>query len=188
MKNNILIVLLIIIGILFIQRECSRPSGEIITPDPIIIWKYDSIPVIDSVPYPVPIVETIWDTVWRYREIDTLAILRDYFAFRIYEDTIINSSELLVAVRDSVHQNRLWGSRIVTYQNFRPVDAEVICPECPKPTHKLFIGGTVLGNISTFGAGPSLGLVTKKDNMYTYTYDVINKTHNISTYWKIYFK
>lgn len=189
MKNNILIVLLVVIGLLFLQRECSRPSGDISIPTINVTWEYDSVRVVDSIPYPEPyeVITTLWDTVYKYRDVDTAAILRDYFTIKVYEDTLVNTSDLLVTLKDSVHQNRLWGERVVNYKNFRPVDAEIDV-ECPEIRNKWFIGGTVLGTKTKFGAGPAFGLVTKRDNLYTYSYDVINNTHNASMYWKISFK
>lgn len=187
MKNNILIVLLIVIGVLFIQRECSRPTPA--EPETIVEYIYDTIIDIDTVNIPVPyeVVTTVWDTIIKYelQDVDTAEILRDYFAVRLYSDTIINNDELRVVLNDSVHQNRLWGERVVEYQNFRPVSAE--CPECPKPATKVFIGGSILGSPTQFGAGPTVGLLTKRDNLYTLDYDVLNKTYKVSMYWKLKF-
>ena len=188
--KDLLLTLLVVIVILFIQRECSRDT-VITDPEVTIEYIYDSIPVekIVEVPVPYKVIYTEYDTIIKteYLPVDTVAILRDYFAFRIYKDTIIDTEDLRVVLRDTIHQNRIWSERVVSYQNFRPIDVNVQV-ECPTIRNKWFIGGNIGGSPEVFGAGPSLSLVTKKDNMYHYNYDIINNVHSIGLLWKITFR
>ena len=185
MKDSIfkigLLIAVIIIAILLIFPRNNA------TVEPIYIYNDSIVYKEIKVPTPYEVVDTFWLDRWNdtiiYRDIiipvDTAAILADYFKLRIYNDTIINTDELLVSLRDSVTLNRLWG-REVKYQNFRPIAAK-----CPDVSDRAFYLGVIPnGNINQFGIAPSIGL-TNKNNLYFYSYDVINNNHSVGVYWKI---
>lgn len=70
------------------------------------------------VPYRV-LRDTFWvDTV--KIPADTAAILADYFAKRVYADTLLNDSTALIAVSDTVQFNRRVGQRELRYVNRLP--------------------------------------------------------------------
>ena len=49
----------------------------------------------------------------------------------------------------------------------------------------LFVGFSLGGRADNFGAGGQLVLVTKKRQMYSYNYDILNNSHTFGVLWKI---
>lgn len=191
MERAFFIIILILIGLLFLQRECTRPEPttllvphfiydttiveKIIKPDPIsVITPGDTVYISDTVYITsgdVPLY--IWD------------IIAEHYSRKTYDEVLINDSSAYFKIGIELFKNNVEDLKY-SFINRRPVD--IICPECPSPRNKWFIGGAVSGSPTQFGAGPTLGLVTKRDNLYTYTYDVINNTHQASLFWKLSFK
>jgi len=104
--SNLVIAILIL---LLILKTCSKPFEKPITTTTIkTITKWDTIKT--SIPIYVPkhSVKIIYlpdtDTVWR--DIDTAAILKDYFATYVYFDTIENDS-VSITIQDSITKNKI---------------------------------------------------------------------------------
>lgn len=183
-ERNIWAVIIVLIVIIFAQRECSRPypvnpSGITIVVDTI----YDLEIKRDSIHFPVPylVIETVIDTV--LIDVDTAAILHDYFAMRIYNDTLVDDDDLYFSISDTVHRNRLLG-RSFEYQNRRPVGFDVSV-DIPSPKRNFYIGGMIMGSPDHFGAGPGIAYQAKDMNLYAYQYDLINNNHHITFFWKL---
>lgn len=114
---------IIIIGlILFISwdRGCNNPDP----PDPIVITRVDTIPG-DSIPVPYPVLVPskpilIEVPVTLPTIVDTMAILKDYFAKVSGRDTLANDTSVLVIIDWLVSQNRI--QEITPYiANRRPI-------------------------------------------------------------------
>lgn len=71
----------------------------------------DSVWIRDTVEREVPVERIVYRSV--PGEIDTMSVLMDYYAARIYVDTVVSLPDIEVTVRDSVSENRL-GGRVVT--------------------------------------------------------------------------
>lgn len=105
------------------------------------------------VPYKV-IKDTFWvDTVWI--PADTAAILADYFAKRVYADTLLNDSTALIAVLDTIQFNRKVGQRELRYINRVP--RTIAYQSSPS---KWEIGAGI-----GYGDGVQAGLYVKKGNI-----------------------
>lgn len=122
--------------------------------EPIMVRIHDSIPV----DIPVPVVE--------YKEIpqkiDTAAILRNYYAEKKYDDTIINLPELKVSVSDMITENNLTSRTVM-------LDYNRISPEDKK---RSFLIGTMLGKqLQVAYAGYQYKSITYKAG-----YDFYNKS------------
>lgn len=186
MKNTLIIIILVLVGIIVLQRACA-PTSEVDPPEPIII--YDSTEVIVEVEKPVPyaVYDTtfVYDTTYLFHTVDTTAILTDYFKTRIYNDTLVDNKDLFFSLYEVVWQNQIQ-TREFTYKNKRPV--EVICPKLPKIRTEFYIGGFLGGNQELFGAGVGGAILSKKRNLYTYQYDIINNEHYLSLYWRLKFR
>lgn len=185
------IVIAILVVIIIIMQQCSnKKTCNCKKIETKIIHKTDTIP------YEV-IVEKI-KTEFIYSEVtvkipqnvDTFAILSDYYKKRNYIDTIMDIDTLaLIVINDSVYKNNLQ-YRQFEYKNRVPkiIDSIFIyntvyesAKECSK--WNFGIGGILGGNTDTFNAGVSILLCTPKKSSYTLSYDVINKTYNIGVYW-----
>lgn len=185
MKQIPWILIIILLGIIIFQRECRSPEvSEIQSID--IEWIYDSILVDTHVvekPYPVREEIIEYDTIieWKEIDIDTTAILADYYTKRYYDDTLVYNDDLYFRLEETIYRNEVY-ERNFEYKNFRPIEFEL--DSIPENKVKYFIGGEILGSPTHFGAGPSLGLLTKNDNLYTIKYDVVNKNFGVSIYFK----
>lgn len=186
MKTTLTIIL-ILVALLFLQRECSRPPGEDQLPDTIRITRveYDSVLVEKHIPKPYPVQVIKYDTVEKPLVVDSLEIFLAYMAKNIYDRTLMDDSIALIRIIDTVHKNQLWGSKF-EYKNRQPVtihETYIVPP--PDPRFQLYAGGFVTGNQDYFGAGPALFAKTKRDHLYGVGYDAINKTAQIHMQWKI---
>jgi len=119
-KNVIILVLIIVILLL---RQCSGSST--ITPsEPTIITKteikYDTITkeVPKYIPKIVTRIETNIDTLFLTQNIDTLSILKDYFAKYVYED-VQRLDSLNLVITDTVSENRIL-ARSIKYDLIYP--------------------------------------------------------------------
>jgi hypothetical protein len=181
-----LIIIIALLALLLLQRECSRtplapPVPDTIRMPPEII--YDSFPVIKTIPKPYPeyiIVQSPPPVV------DTAAIIASYFTLKIYKRTLLNDSTAFISLIDTLYNNELFPG-ILTYTNRRPVtihETYIINP--PDPARlQLYAGGFVSGNANTLGAGPIISLKTKSDHLYGLGYDAVNKTAHFNMQWKI---
>lgn len=145
----------------------------------------------DSIPYPVPVyipeVDTFiqHDTSWRFHEVDTAAILADYFSQRIYIDSAMSQdSSILTIIQDTISENRI-KARQISFQNLRPT---LIQQYDLKKTRKLLIGGAISGNRTFFDPEVSIGMQDKQDRIYHYSYHPITQAHEVGVMVVVRFK
>jgi hypothetical protein len=121
--------------------------------------------------------------------VDTLAILNDYYAKRVYIGTLKLADSLgYIVVNDTVSQNsllgRLWNAQVNKIQ----IKETLIVKDLPKNQVYIgLIGGFDKVNIVNF-VGPSLLLKTKSDKIYSLGVGYsATKTVSIQggIYWKI---
>ena len=112
-KNVIIIVLIVVIVLL---RQCSG-GGEITPTEPTVITstkiKYDTIvkEVPTYIPQIVTKIETNIDTLLVEKDVDTLSILKDYFAKYVYTD-VQKLDSLNLEIIDTISQNRILARHI----------------------------------------------------------------------------
>lgn len=151
------------------MRSCE-PKPEFKGGDPIVITKIDTVWTEKTI---IKRVYTPGETVTipgppTYKDIDTTAILQDFFAKRIYEDTIKFDTLGYVLVKDTISQNKII-SRETSGKYYYPVvnkETTTIIP--PKSVNQLYVGFNIQGSkqepINYFG--PDFTLKTKKDRIY----------------------
>lgn len=190
----------IIIGlvvIILLQRACT-PSNK--CPSALTVVKHDTswqafskhdtvrvlVPyakIVDHHPEPITITDTVFETV--FQNVDTAAILRDYFATRFYSDT--NSTDIgKVIIRDSVTQNKIKWRDVLFDLKFPVINNLAII----KPHNQVYIGIDVGGTNSWISFGPQFTLKTASDKMYHFgaSYTTDNKFYfHLGTDWKIHF-
>lgn len=120
------------------------------------------------VPYEV-LKDTFWIDTIRIPA-DTAAILADYFAKRVYADTLLNDSTALIAVSDTIQFNRRVGMRQLSYINRLP--RTVIYESDPS---RWEIGAGI-----GYGDGVQAGLYAKKGNIMLST-----SGKSITLYYKL---
>lgn len=179
-------IILVLIGIIFILRECDGPDKHNCDPDVIIETRIDTIPG-DSVPYKVevkvPVPYKVLELVTVPTVIDTMAILQDYFKTYFYQDTITDDTSMMVILSEKISQNRVI-EREVQFQNLREISI-VTNKVFNKKRNKVYAGLSIGGNATAMNFGPSLLFQNKKDHIYGYHYEFSQKTHNFSLYFKI---
>lgn len=134
----------------------------------------------DSIVY-VPQKYTIHDTTIAVipKDVDSLAILKDYFSQYIYSDTQ-NIKYGNIVINDTVSQNKIQKRRLIVNQNI-PQTEKIVTLTQPKKTILYF---SLLGQIQqpdgSLGIGGGLMLKSKNDNAIELDY-LIN-SHNQTSY------
>ena len=183
------IAIVALIVVIIIMRSCQPSIPDRIDPQPIVIESTNYTPTITNedktiyLKYTETLIpDTIHDTIFNDNgDIDSLAIVQDWLTKRDYIDTLVNNDSALIIVSDEV-----WRNRIVN-RSFR----FILYPQpvlVPERRLKVFAGFGANGWLDKFGIQGSVALLTKRDNLYTLSYDPINKSTSLSVYWKISFR
>ena len=196
MKQIPYIIILVLVAIIVLQRvftptvECPEciefDTSAFIATLPI---DYKDTTVYVPQPYPVhhyndtgSIVEVEIPA-----NIDSLEVALAYFSEWVLNDTILNDTNGLIVVNDTISQNRI-KSRSIYPKTIYPHYKIVTKTKPSIDKVKFFAGFGVSGNMNTFGMNASVLLKTKKDALYSISYDVINKDIALTMYWKLKFK
>lgn len=122
-------------------------------------------------------------------DVDTLAILREYFATYIYRDTLNLDEDLgYVLITDTITQNKIKGRLFDAHVNKIRIDSTIYLLEPPK--RQLYVGGVAGFDKQNFlnFFGPSLAYKSKKDGLFTIGLG-LNNNKSVSfmggMYWKI---
>lgn len=142
--------------------DTSTHTTAVKPPKPVYIYQTDSFPL----------------------HVDTLAILKDYYARYYYVDTIRNDTSALIVIEDIVSKNSIL-SRQLRFAN-RRVSKEITRTETitktvqpdNKQAFELYAGLTLSGNLHQFGAAPYLQLNWSRYS-YLVSYDPVNRVFGI---------
>ena len=95
------------------------------------------------------------------QEVDTAAIIADYYATRKYHDTVVNLPEAVVQLTEEVSQNQIIDRKVHVTTNERIISHDV--------NHDVYLNGSM-------GAAPSLGILVRNRNLMVGAgWDFINK-------------
>lgn len=113
-KNIQTLLIIVLVVLLFLQRSCSSdpiPDTKIVTK---IEVKYDTINTVTKtyIPKWKTKIETIHDTF--QADIDTLAILKDYYTKYYYSDTLKIDTIGYAIINDTITQNFIAARKIKT--------------------------------------------------------------------------
>lgn len=157
--------------------EKADSSGWLpMQPKSITYWKHDTLEITNTVVREIP------------ANVDTAAVLKDYFARLYYEDTLHTDYGYII-VKDTVTQNR-----IVTRKHIDLFKIPSVTTTIQKnPRNQVYAGILAQGSKDNLlsGAGIELLLKTKGDNMYGIgVLQQINggQLYQAKTLWKISFK
>lgn len=178
-----------LIVVIIIMRSCQPSTPNRVDPVPIVIESTNYTPIITNEDKTIYLKytettapDTIYDTIFNSNgNLDTLAILKDWLIKRDYIDTIVDNDSAMIIITDEVWKNR------ITNRSFRytlyPQTIKV-----PDRRVKIFVGFGAHGWKDSFGVHGSAALLTKKDHLYTLSYDPINPTVYLTVYWKLSFR
>jgi len=99
-----ILILSLALYIIFLKQCRKCPPTQTITVTKIL--PSDTVYKELKVKFPVPILSIRYDTVWKTKKIDTLAILKDYFCVKFMRDSI-KGDEIKGTIEDSIYQNNI---------------------------------------------------------------------------------
>jgi hypothetical protein len=194
MKNLIPYIAIIALLVFLFNRECTRPVPGSVSSDTVTIVKI--IPG-DSVPYsveiekkvPVPVYRDTGSTQWRNLPIDTMAILKDYFAKYGYDDTLMNDTSAFIRLMSHTWKNRLYYDSLL-FQNRRvkQINTTTVINNYPDLKTKWYIGGGVNLLPESPGVSADLLIVTPKKFSVEGGYDLVNRMLTVKGFYKISFR
>lgn len=151
----LLFIALLAVGLVQ-YRHVTTPEKAITVYDTTLKVIRDTVnPPQKVIPVPYKVIkDTFWVDTVRIQA-DTAAILADYFAKRVYSDTLLNDSTALIAVLDTIQFNRRVGTRQLRYINRLP--RTITYQSSPS---KWEIGAGI-----GYGDGVQAGLYAKKGNI-----------------------
>lgn len=180
MRNALNYILVLIVLVILLMKGCDKPGFE--PPQTVIDTVYlkpDSVPYEVKVNVPKPFI--VHDTVAIPANIDTLSILKDYYAVKEYSDTAVTKDSIKIIINDQISRNAIT-SRQVLAQDLR--GRMVIRETTVSNKPHLYIGAmATIGNNN--GTAPTITYTSKKDMMLMYGFDFINNSHHIGIGVKI---
>jgi hypothetical protein len=192
-------IIAVLLGVIILQRSCGPGKCPEVQPvkvvksDTTFIRLHDTLHEVKLVPvtkivetHPEPI--TITDTVFltTIEPVDTIEILKDYFATRYYADTNHLETYGNFIIEDAISQNKIKSRQIIYNLNIPEVSKTAII----KPRNQLYFGLDLGGTNSWISFGPQLVLKTASDKMYHagVSFTSENKFYfHLGTDWKIHF-
>ena len=188
MKSAPWIIILVLLIVIFFQRECNQKADCPEYPEIVSDTIHDTVEV--SVTNYIPNI-TYRDTgsvVWMYRSIDTALILSDYFTKYYYQDTLLNDTSALFIISDTITQNKIVyrNPQLTIYPH--SIRQTTYIKQVSPPTIKLLAGLGIGRSKEHFALSPSLMLITKKQTAYSLSYDLFIKDIYFTMYWKLRFR
>jgi hypothetical protein len=193
----------ILILIIFLQRSCT--GGNVVTADPKVDIKYDTVykHITDTIIKKVPVKSIVYvkpdgPEYTSGENIDTCKsrfnhLLKQHIARRVYQDTLKLDSLGTIVVRDTVWLNKLYGKRAYIKNYKIPlVTKTVTITKEKEPVRQLYIGGNIFGDKNALQlVTPGVLYKTKKDQIYQANLGINfdgTFTYGVGAYWKISFK
>lgn len=182
--NISLWIIVLVFGLLC----CHRKPKPVTTTT--VVYKYDTVEKKVSVfapAKPIKIITPADTFIQMVPYIDStyckqLAV--DFYTRNIYSQTLVDDSILTASIVDTICQNKI-GNRSFKYRINRPQTIIINTPMvAEKPAFSLSIGATVTKLPANFSIGPS-ALVNYKKTSIGYTYDFVNRYHQMTYFFKI---
>jgi len=116
---------------------------------------------------------------------DTVKFIQECSEIKKYILPVSDDTNSKVTVYATVQLNSIkdWTYKAEYYTRTTVIERNHVIIK--QPVNKLLVGLILSGSSSKFGASPSFGLKTKKDNVMLFGYDVINRTYQAGYMLKI---
>jgi hypothetical protein len=178
------IIIAILLVVIIFLRECSPKPKP--CPPPSVFTHTVTIHVPVNIPFPVPFPVNHIDTFTVPADVDTAAILKDYYALNIYVRTILDDSSGHLIIHDSVTHNRLKRYSLTGHINIIE-HTTTITNDITKPLrNRVFLGLQIGSNLNSIMLFPTATLLTKKDKtIYSIAYDPFSKVGYVGVQFKI---
>ena len=185
-KNIQTLLIVVLAAVLFLQRGCSstpQVEPEVITE---VVTKWDTLKVTEKEYVPKYIRKTIVDIDTFQAPIDTVSILKDYYAKYFYTDTIKIDTLGTIIVNDTVTRNLIL---------MRDVQSNIFIPTTTVTNtvylyKREFYGGIAIGstNQAVQNINGEFLYVNKKRNAYGFGVGLnpdFQPIYTVRMYWKI---
>ena len=173
-KNLVIIAIILALVLALFLKRCGngvsdKPTIKIDTVYKEVKGDVTYIPDVDTIYYTktkyVPTnPDLIIDTMYlpELIDVDTLAILKDYYAHVVYEDTLRNQYGY-ISVTDTISQNRIKSRQVKTALSIPEVTKTITLTQ-PKKA-QIYLGANFLGNQDDplLGYNVNISLKTKRD-------------------------
>ncbi len=183
----ILIVLIILLQTCRGKRPAPKPLIETFVTTEYIEGKSDTIYIPIETPYRVEVPVIVY--VDKPDPIDTAKVFRYYdlpFKDSLIDGLIhtkVDIDSATIAEQSFTYTPKF--PKYITRVDTFKIDSTTIITQRENPKTKLFVGIGVGGNATTFQLGPKISLLSKKELLYSYQYDLLDKTHNIGFSMKL---
>ena len=185
-KNIQTLLIVVLVVLLFLQRSCSStsvPEPKVIT-ETVTKWDTVSITKTEYIPKWKTRIETIHDTI--PSSIDTVAILKDYYAKYFYTDTIQIDTLGSIVINDTITRNLI---------SMRDVQSNIFIPTTTITNtiylyKREFFGGISVGttNQAVQNINGELLYINKKRDAYGFGVGLNPQwqpVYTVRMYWKI---
>ena len=185
-KNIQTLLIVVLAAVLFLQRGCSSTppvEPEVITE---VVTKWDTLKVTEKEYVPKYIRKTIIDIDTFQAPIDTVSILKDYYAKYFYTDTIKIDTLGTIIVNDTVTRNLI---------SMRDVQSNIFIPTTTITNtvylyKREFYGGIAIGstNQAVQNINGELLYINKKRDAYGFGVGLNPQwqpVYTVRMYWKI---
>ena len=185
-KNIQTLLIVVLVVLLFLQRSCSStpvPEPKVIT-ETVTKWDTVSITKTEYIPKWKTRIETIHDTI--PSSIDTVAILKDYYAKYFYTDTIQIDTLGSIVINDTITRNLI---------SMRDVQSNIFIPTTTITNtiylyKREFFGGISVGttNQAVQNINGELLYINKKRDAYGFGIGLnpdFQPVYTVRMYWKI---
>ena len=185
-KNIQTLLIVVLAAVLFLQRGCSSTppvEPKVITE---VVTKWDTLKVSTKEYVPKYIRKTIVDIDTFQAPIDTISILKDYYAKYFYTDTIKIDTLGIIVINDTVTRNLI---------SMRDVQSNIFIPTTTINNtiylyKREFYGGVAVGatNQAVQNINGELLYVNKKRNAYGFGVGLnpdFQPIYTVRMYWKI---
>lgn len=115
-KNIQTLLIVVLVVIILLMRSCSGEGNEITEPQVVtkVVVKYDTIETIKETYIPKWRTKIVTETDTFQAPIDTLSILKDYYAKYYYSDTLQIDTVGYAIINDTITQNNILARNIKT--------------------------------------------------------------------------
>lgn len=183
-------MVLLLVLMLIIQRECHHCPAfpEVPKPQTTVQIKVDTL----YYPWvvPVPQIEFRDTGSWHqaFQPIDTAAIVLEFLTKNVYHRTLINDTNALITLTDTIFQNKLCHGYIQAqfYPHTRIITQTTTFT--PPTRSKLFLGAEIDIFPMDYTFAPSILFLSKKDHAYSFSYNPFTQNVRFSTWWKLRFR
>lgn len=147
--------------------------------------KYIPINNIDTIYQTKTDIQRYLDTIIQYRidtlQIDTMSILKDYYAMYVYNDSINFSDSLgYIIINDTITQNKIAHRSVLPYLNQKIIQNTITIEKAPKNVFYLGLNAGYIHGIDEMTCGLNLYYNTKQKHLYGVSFNVL--LDNTSSY------